>query len=316
MDAWERYDEWRIFRYDHNRFRAHRFNKLRSATREQLESKLTFHAHAIEKGLSHTDIRYGFGKEALRSLAEGIDMYKRRGYDSTRKPYLNAMSTLKAYVDLHTAAGQDVTYVRDEFGSMFKDISDCNSDLGGAVPVTSKEKRNNKQKNFKDLFVGRSSIREYADSDVDLRRIENAIQLATKSPSICNRQAARVHVLDDKSQIKEALRVQGGLNGYPTPPVLLVITTDNAGFLHRQERNQVYVDGGIFAMALLLALEYEGVAACSLNTMFSIRQDKAARRLLNIPPSENIIMFISAGNFKPHVRVPKSFRFSAAEIVH
>jgi nitroreductase len=67
-------------------------------------------------------------------------------------------------------------------------------------------------------------------------------------------------------------------------------------------------------MALLLALEYKGLAACPLNAMLSVAREKSIRSLVSFPESESIIMFLAVGNFKPEIKVPKSFRYSAKDI--
>lgn len=94
-----------------------------------------------------------------------------------------------------------------------------------------------------------------------------------------------------------------------------MITTDTRYFIDVTERNQVYVDGGLFAMSLLYALEYERLAACALNTMFDPKRESATRKLLGINESENMIMYLTVGNFKDNYRVPKSYRLSVEQIV-
>lgn len=44
----------------------------------------------------------------------------------------------------------------------------------------------------------------------------------------------------------------------------IVVTSDMSAFYDPFERNQVYVDGGIFTMALVEALHYYGIASCIL----------------------------------------------------
>ena len=114
--------------------------------------------------------------------------------------------------------------------------------------------------------------------------------------------------------IESTLAIQGGFTGYKLPPMLLMITTDNSSFLDIKERNQVYIDGGLFAMSLLLSLEYVSLAACPLNAMLNVSRDKQMRELLNIPKNENIIMFAAVGNFKESYKEPKSFRYKGEEI--
>ncbi|MGH2182869.1 nitroreductase family protein, partial [Enterococcus faecalis] len=130
-----------------------------------------------------------------------------------------------------------------------------------------KSRLNRKEVDFKYLALNRYSIRDYDSSDVDLGMLNEAIEIALKSPSVCNRQSARVYVINDKKEIKELLNIQGGFNGYELPPCLILVTCDIQDFIDISERNQPYIDGGIFAMSLIYALEYQGFATCTLNTM-------------------------------------------------
>ncbi len=118
-----------------------------------------------------------------------------------------------------------------------------------------------------------------------------------RTPSVCNRQPTRVHVILNKELIAKALKIQGGFNGYPVPPALLLLTADNRVFMAPQEHNEGYTDGGLFGMNLLLALEEQGIAACPLNTMFRRGPEKATRRLLSIPSNEVLVMYIAVGHF-------------------
>lgn len=40
-------------------------------------AKVTFYSHQIEKGLSHSNFRYGFGKSALMNLSSALEDLKR-----------------------------------------------------------------------------------------------------------------------------------------------------------------------------------------------------------------------------------------------
>ena len=62
----------------------------------------------------------------------------------------------------------------------------------------------------------------------------------------------------------KALKIQGGFLGYAMPPVLLLVTSDIRAFMNNGERNEPFVDGGLFSMSLLYALEAYGLAACPL----------------------------------------------------
>ena len=124
---------------------------------------------------------------------------------------------------------------------------------------------------------------------------------------------SRVRVVTDPRKIEKLLDVQGGIRGHSTPPALLVVTTDIRNFVGANERNQVYVDGGLYAMSLLLALEHVGLAACPLNTMFSPTRDRQMRKL-TASDHEAFILFISVGNFRDQVASPKSFRYEGTDV--
>lgn len=305
----------RLFRYDKMRFKRYYLKDINQANFRQLEAKLTFHAHSLEKGLSHANLRFGFGKAALDKLAEAMRIYSLKGYDKNAKAYVNAISVLRAYLTMHEAANYSIKHLEPILGKFLSEIKDCESKIGGTITVTAESKKYNQTKNFKDLFMNRWSVRNFSGVPVDINKVRDAIELAMKTPSVCNRQSARVHIATDKKLIDRVLKAQGGMTGYETPPVLLTVTTDSNSFIALTERNQIYTDGGLFSMSLLLGLEYYQLAACPLNAMLDVSRDKTIRKLINLRPSENIIMFIAVGNFDDDSKVPKSFRFDVDDVL-
>ncbi|EMF0269896.1 nitroreductase family protein [Enterococcus hirae] len=302
-----------LFRKDKQRFLRY-FSKTNTHEEEQLKARLLFFSHSIEKGLSRENFRYGFGQTVIPELYELIQIYHELGYDQEDETYLNAVSVLGEYIKIHEEKHYDLSNRIN--ASEFKRIY-CRDklEIGGVKAVSRVTSDENQTKNFKELALNRNSVRDYQDTAVDLEKINEAIQIATKSPSVCNRQSTRVRIIHDRSLIKEVLDIQGGFKGYSLPPCLLLITTDTRYFIDVTERNQVYVDGGLFAMSLLYALEYEGLAACALNTMFDPKREHATRKLLGVNESENLIMYVTVGNFKDDYKVPKSHRLSVEQIV-
>lgn len=161
----------------------------------------------------------------------------------------------------------------------------------------------------------RYSVREYASKPVSQDLLDKVYEVSMKTPSVCNRQATRVYQITDPEKIATALKIQGGFNGYGMPPVLLLITSDIRAFMNNNERNEPFVDGGLFSMSLLYALEAYGLAACPLNAMFSLSQDRRTRALLNIPDYELPVMYIAVGNFPESVPVCRSTRRDPKAIV-
>ncbi|WP_278531435.1 nitroreductase family protein [Enterococcus asini] len=291
------------------------FSNVFSSDEHQLGAKITFNAHQLEKGLSHKNFRVGFGKNPLTQLSKNMQEYISRGYSKENKVYINALSCLRAYIEKHEELGEPLPeHYTKNFNFIKKEILECTSKIGGFDVVNINQKINNRVKDYKTLFENRVAIREYADEQVDISKIKEAITISMKTPSVCNRQSSRIRVITDKKLIEQSLKIQAGFNGYKLPPCLLLITTDTSAFIETKERNQVYIDGGLFSMSILNALEYVGLAACPLHTMFNVKDEVSTRKVLDVPENENLIMYIAVGNFNQENLYCKSFRNDAESI--
>lgn len=145
--------------------------------------------------------------------------------------------------------------------------------------------------------------------------LEKAIEMSLRTPSVCNRQPARVRIFTDQQLISKALKVQGGFGGYDIPPALLLVTADLRAFMGANEHNEGYVDGGLFGMSLLYSLETCGLAACPLNTMFSEEADEQTRSMLAVPDNEVFIMYIAVGHFRETSKICRSQRFGIDRVL-
>lgn len=287
-----------------------------STGQKQVESRLIFFTHQIEKGLSHEHFRYGFGKTVLEQFAPLLKQLKNMDADVQSNPvWTSAIDALHEYRVKHEQAGKDVSSVRMLFDPTIWDaIGDADGKHGGVLVMKAADKSNNMSKTFRELSESRHSLREFSDRPVSADAITQCIDVAMRTPSVCNRQPTRVHVITNPEIIAKAMPLQGGYRGYAMPPALVLITADNRAFMSQDERNEGFVDGGLFGMSLLLALEEAGLAACPLNTMLPARRDDATRRLLHIPDSEFLVMYIAVGHFLPESKTCHSQRFSASDI--
>lgn len=293
------------------------FAKPEKQGRIQDEARVFFYEHQIEKGLSHGEFRMGFGKNALRNLSSSMAELKVEDPDyKENTAYGSALAALREYRDRHEAAQFDIADVISLFSNdVWEDAREIDSSLGGSVVVKADSKKNNAEIPFEELFLGRRSVREYSSQPVTREEIQHVVELAMKAPSVCNRQSTRVYAITNEEIIAKALKLQGGFNGYPLPPVLFLITADNGAFLWPNERNEGFTDGGLFAMSLLLSLEANGLAACPLNTMMSDEIDQETRALIGVPDSEFLVMYISAGHFADETKTCVSRRFPVNRIL-
>lgn len=283
----------------------------------QARVHVIFYAHQIEKGLSHMNFRYGFGLNALKNLSESLNDLKRLNEDyQNDSVYKCAMDALHEYIERHEKHGYDIVKAKDIFAAdIWNDAVHAVEHDGGSAEMPIASKRDSMDKSYARLAQDRHSVREYSDEPITEKEIRSAVDIAMRTPTVCNRQPVRVHALLNRDIISKALKMQGGFNGYETPPALLLITSDVRSFLNENERNEAFVDGGLFAMSLLLALEACGLAACPLNTMMDPDTDLRTRMLLNIPDNEFLVMYISVGHFNDISKICVSKRFEADDII-
>jgi nitroreductase len=147
-----------------------------------------------------------------------------------------------------------------------------------------------------DFFFSRYSLREFKQESVAESVVQHAIQLATKTPSVCNRQPWHVYHTSEKVVIEKSLSLQSGNRGFGhVVPNLMLVTVDLKAFMSGSEHYQHWIDGGMFSMSLVYALHSLGVASCCLNWSQSPSIDRALRKRLNIDPSHTVIMMLAFG---------------------
>ena len=289
-----------------------------STDKARVETRLAFDIHRLEKGLSHANFRYGFGRGVLWEIAKRMVMLEKADHAYQTNPlYLQGLAALGEYKRRHEESNYNLSEIEAMFPKHIWQQADTVADgrLAGSFTMNAAGKRDNLSKGFVELAEHRYSVREYSDEPVSQDVLDKVYAVSMKTPSVCNRQATRVYQIMDPAKVKAALDVQGGFHGYAPPPVLLLITSDVRAFMNESERNEPFTDGGLFSMSLLYALEAYGLAACPLNAMFSLSQEQQTRKLLNIPDNEFLVMYIAVGNFPDTVPVCRSTRKTSASIV-
>jgi len=303
------------FIYDFNRFNTHS-SSCSKWKAGQLEGKIIAHYHVIEKGLSYDNIRFGFGFGIVTNLIDLLEQYTDHFNGKGNLQYYTAISVVKKYIKLHAEEGFDISRVERKFvDSGLSDITGV-SDLGGTLYLDKKELFEKRNIDFKNFAFSRFSIRDFTPKNVELTVIKDAIKIAQKSPSVCNRQTSRVYIVSDKNKIQQHLSFQSGNRGFGHKiNKLLIVTSDVNYFEGGIERNQSFVDGGIFSMSLLNGLHYLGLGSITLNWCVNRKRDVEYRKMSGIKNNENIILMIGVGHIPDKIKVPKSERKALDEII-
>lgn len=278
----------------------------------QLEGRLLAKAHSIEKGLSMPVVRSFFGQEALKELCARMDQYEAAGLDRNGTAYVKGQHAIAAYLAHHEGQllPESLDFIRPRAAGM------ATPEHGGVLEVRSDRIKREAAGDFASLVYSRHSIRDFASSPVDPEVIDRAVALAQRSPSVCNRQSGRVYALTDPTMLNLALKIQGGNRGFGDGiGTLLVVTADLSIFRDSKERNQGFVDGGLFAMTLIYALHFLGLGCCALNWSAGRNKDRKLRALIGIPDNELVIVLLGVGHLKAEFRVASSPRRMRDEVL-
>ena len=267
-------------------------------SREKLLARLIATYHVVEKGLTMPNRRFTFGIGVVRELMALIDRFELQ-YGRKEPQLLHAIGVVKEYYELHVSNGiEDVDGDHEFFtqvGAFIKKFLE--------VPTTRQlhtsrlnfyAKRN---ATFPEFAASRRTVRHYyADRSLPVEKVRAAVELALTTPTACNRQHCRVYCVSDKKMISEILAIQKGSRGFGhLADKLLILTSDLEDLIGVAERNDAYVNGGLFLMNLCYALHWHEIAHCILNWSRTPEEDLSLRQLLPIKDSEVVIAILTCG---------------------
>lgn len=286
-----------------------KFNYSAANTRESLEAEILRQTHVIEKGMSLESPRKGFGQEKIKVLLLLINEYINKMYvTDSSVPFQNAICVLKEYVKLQ----KKLEYYNPEIEDNLKKLNQyVTMNLNCGITEIVLDELNTKiHSEYSDFIESRHSCRQFSTRKISLETIRKCIELAQKSPSACNRQPVKVY-MSEKSEINRYLEeyIAGNKGFADQCDKYLIITSDMSAYHHDYERNQLYLDAGIFTYGLIQALHYFGIASCILqNGEFKKKDMEIREKLKIVPNNEKIVAFIAVGYYKDKFNVAQSQR--------
>ena len=295
------------FWYDYGRFAKASF-MVGPRKRENRRAMIHILYHSIEHGLSLSAPQVGFGREKIKRLLQETKSYITDfGIDMSAA---SALKTVEAWALYSKKAGDDISSVEQTLNEM--DLTNSFRELlvsGGTEEVHFSELRKVSAVDFASFMQSRHSVRQFSDRLVAKEEIEFAIVIAQQAPSVCNRQTCRVYAFTEEKDKARVLSFQSGNRGFGSEIGAVLIVTSNMEHLNLVgERNQHWVDGGLFAMTLSLAFHGAEMGACMLNWSVTRDVDKAMRACVGIPENEAVITMMGVGHLKDVFEVPCSQR--------
>lgn len=281
----------------------------------QREAALLKQYHGLEKALSLQSPRPGFGQDKAKLLMKTLDGWAvRNPAPAPLHPIAAAaIGSLTAYRDFQRSHAIDLPWLDEWLAKAALRDAGAVQATGGAHAMRRADVLQAVAGVGPAFFAARHSIRHFGPGEVPMDRIEQAIAMASKTPSVCNRQGPRAYCF---ANAMDALQWQPGNGGFGhLASRALVITSDLQAFSGPGERHQAYVDGGLFAMSVVYALHSMGYGCCMLAWSQPAAKETALRQALNIPPSEVVIMMIAVGQLPDELMVAQAYRRPVSEIL-
>lgn len=273
----------------------------------KFEADLTIRIHAIEKGLALPRPRPGFGEAKVSELLTLLKNYYDRfgGGDIIG----SALVVLGHYFDFQAACRHDCPGLAARYEALLTAAGQSAPDpgRGGVITLHKADIQAKARIDFAGFAASRYSVRDFSGEKVEKELLLNALEIARKTPSACNRQSWHVYIFRGKSK-NALLEWQGGNRGFTELIDTAILVTSDLNRFFINERHQAYVDGGLYAMSLLYALHAQGLGTIPLTTG---KKDKEVARLyadFRIPPSQVPILIIGVGCLKETFRVALSER--------
>lgn len=278
-------DKRRFQRYCTPRDSFYQFAKLEHEFLTQIDRDV----HRIEKGLALRSPKRPFGKD-LRVRLEYL-LAKMSTKDAAIR---NSLSRAIADLDSWNSGAE----ASEESAPTYQAYK---------VPTVSE---------LENFFWSRKSLRVFSSKRVSREMISQAVELARNSPSVCNRQSWRVYAIDQADLLAAVLPLQNGNESFRSEiGMALIVTSDLNKFSGAGERNQVWIDGGLFSMSLAWALHGLGLGTCMLNWSVSNSQSVKLRSTVGIGANEEIMMLMAVGHPESQIRYARSAKKSTKEIL-
>lgn len=245
-------------------------------------AKIRMDSHRLEKGFTLPRLGYPYGSEVANRLCKQLEACAENG--EMEQPFVRqARSTLSLYCGHLQKCGFQIPEYVQRWAVV--------DDIAGGEHDGANQRQSNAHLEF---IQSRRSIRIFSGDQVPVSLISLAVRSAQTAPSVCNRQTSRVrHYSGDR--MGELLALQNGNRGFVGIGGVLVVSVFIPDFVGEKERNQPWIDGGLFSMSLSLSLQALGLGTCFLNWCTLPTKDRELRNVAGIPEEESIITLMAVG---------------------
>ena len=296
--------------YEAYRFSKYCTNNDYQSNKDKHRAVMIRKCHGVEKAFSLPNMKEKFGVVQASALLNEVNLYKDKyGIDSY---IIEAISILRNYFEYHKQVeDESIASIKEQFLTLLSQQESKSKLVKCYLPVSNTSRITSEE--FQVFFKTRHSVRAYDDFVVPRTIIDDILATAEKTPSACNRQPWKVRILQNDKDIQHSLSFQNGNRGFGGSIKNLMIITGKISCFSSKERNQVFIDAGMYSLSIMLACHSHKLSSCPLNLSFPINEELKLARALDFDKDEVPIMMIAFGKAVEDSVVAKSFRRPQAE---
>lgn len=247
--------------------------------------------------MSHFEIR-PFSKEQIQIIINLLRKFIKYENYQNNFAFINGINTLREYRKIY----EEHKWIEKEeyklVSDFLKNYSNIINQKTGAFIVTKEELKKNYQIDYKKFVMSRHSTRNYENKELKMEDIREAVEIAKFSPSACNRQFIKLHYYPKGKLKQNVINYSLGKTGFYLEGVnTFIITFDVNALKKAGERNQGYLNSGLFATNLVNALHSLGIGTCFIQFGNSVKQEEELKKMNGIPSHERIAVILFAGYY-------------------
>ena len=301
----------KAYKSDYNKFKNNWiYSKSNS---KKIGYNIILEVHSLEKGMTNTNPRR-FGVEKVKNIMQLINKYE----DQTNKhdfAYLLGLNALKSYLQFYEKMNWQDSEEYKAVKTFLQKYDDFEKINVGSYEINKEDFINDAIIDYDKFLASRHSVREYQSERVRENDVINAINMAMKTPSACNRQMCKIYYVNDEKKREETIKYGKGLTNFELDNTnIFVITFDISSYCSVGDRHQGWFNAGLISMNFVNALHSLGIGSCFIQFGNDYKEEKQLKRILNIPESEKISVIIAAGYYKDKSIIPYSSRKNIKEI--
>lgn len=286
-------------------------NFINSKSNEnKIKYEILLIVHSIEKGMTNSNPR-PFGKTKIKDLCSLIEKYELL-YQKNCFEIEIAINVLREYLKFY----EKNNFLREPEYDFIKEYLKKYINIKRINMETRHLNINeiSTEFDYEKFLYSRHSIRKYSNKKISEKEAEKAANIAIHGPSACNRQMCKVYYIESEKN-KDIIKLYGqGFGNFDLENAnFFLITFDMSAFYTIGERNQGWLNSGIFATNFINALHSLGIGSCMIQFGNSNKDEKKIKKKLNINTSERIAVIISAGYYLEDNIVPASPRKNSSD---